>query len=507
MASTQPSGEPYRLAGRRLPFVNWFYVRPGRFGWFDQSGQEVTVSGDLDAHAAHYRAVDRPLGIRLVAQPAQRRGPVLQPELPYEARVTLHTILQVGATYQAWGRCKTVDGQTFAAYFESDDGLHWRRPAVGLIEYNGSRANPFVQPMGGSVFLDPSGPPEERYKSVAEAYFTPEQFAAYLRRRPGDYDPKAIRSDIQPGSYWWQGGNICGARGWVSPDGLRWTEIDEPLVVTHTDTQIICEYDAQRRKYVGYFRDWQVGDQAFPTDTPAPSAWINVGRRAIGRAETDDFRTFPLPQRLLDPRLDRRPSQVLYTNCKTTFPGAPDQHLLFPAVWEMADDTTTIDLASSADGLVWNWVPGAPVFAHPNLIELLGGDFALPYTGYDVPHKYPRGQFQYSTGYAIWPHGRLVALEAPERGEFATVGILPPGQRLTLNAFTARAGFVLVEAVGLDGQPLPGRSFAEAVPIVGDQPRAPIRWREHEELGLAPGEAVILRFRLERAQLFWVEFG
>jgi hypothetical protein len=42
MASTRPSGEPDALAARRLPFVNWFYVRPGRFGWFDPAGNEVT---------------------------------------------------------------------------------------------------------------------------------------------------------------------------------------------------------------------------------------------------------------------------------------------------------------------------------------------------------------------------------------------------------------------------------------------------------------------------------
>lgn len=520
MSSTQPSGEPYRLAGRRLPFVNWYYVRPGRFGWYDAAGNDVTVSGNLDAAAAHYRAVDRPTGIRLMAQPAVRQGPILQPERPFEKIVTLNTVIQTEAGFQAWGRCQTADGQKFFAYYTSEDGRQWRRPHVGLIDYAGNRANHFIEPNGGSVFFDPAGPPDERYKSLAEAYFSEAQFAAYLRRRPGDFEHKALRTDVQPGNYWWHGGNICGARGWVSPDGQRWTEIDEPLVVTHTDTQVIGYYDVHMGKYVVYFRDWLVGERANTDAEYTPAAWIGVGRRAIGRAESSDFRNFPLPDLILTPRLDQRPNQVLYTNCKTVFPGAPDQHLLFPAIWDMGDDTTTIDLASSSDGRMWNWAPGTPVFAtgpagawdggaifaHPNLLELPNGDFALPYTGYDVPHKYPRGQFTYATGYALWPHGRLMALEAPERGEFATVAVLPPAQRLVLNTITQRAGFVQVEAARLDGQPIPGRSFAEAVPIVGDQPRAAVRWHGQEELGLAAGEAVILRFRMERASLFFVEF-
>jgi hypothetical protein len=34
-------GEPYALAGRRLVFLNWFYVRPGGFSWLDSHGRSV----------------------------------------------------------------------------------------------------------------------------------------------------------------------------------------------------------------------------------------------------------------------------------------------------------------------------------------------------------------------------------------------------------------------------------------------------------------------------------
>ncbi|HQK95727.1 MAG TPA: hypothetical protein PLD23_19675, partial [Armatimonadota bacterium] len=149
---------------------------------------------------------------------------------------------------------------------------------------------------------------------------------------------------------------------------------------------------------------------------------------------------------------------------------------------------------------------GGCVFAHPNLLELPNGDFALPYTGYLFPHKYPRGQWRFSPGYAVWPKGRLVALEALEHGEFATVALRVKGTKLRLNVSTKRGGRVLVEAARGNGEPLPGRDFAHAVPIIGDHQAAPVVWDGQEELGAGAEEAIILRFRLHMAALYAIDF-
>lgn len=71
---------------------------------------------------------------------------------------------------------------------------------------------------------------------------------------------------------------------------------------------------------------------------------------------------------------------------------------------------------------------GGCVFAHPQLTELGDNRWVLPYSAYNVPHKYPRRLWKFAPGYAVWPKGRLVALEAAERGEFATIGLVPPGR-------------------------------------------------------------------------------
>ena len=146
------------------------------------------------------------------------------------------------------------------------------------------------------------------------------------------------------------------------------------------------------------------------------------------------------------------------------------------------------------------------MFAVPHLVELPNGDWALPYTGYLYPHKYPRGAWRFSPGMAVWPKGRMVALEAPDEGEFTTLALIPPGRKLTINAVTQRAGEIRIEAADLSGTPLPGRSFEDADLIVGDQYHRPVTWKGQEDLGYTEGSAIVLRFRMKRARIYSLDF-
>ncbi len=42
--------------------------------------------------------------------------------------------------------------------------------------------------------------------------------------------------------------------------------------------------------------------------------------------------------------------------------------------------------------------------------------------------------------------------------------------------------------------------------VLGDAYRETVKWRGREELGVERGTPILLRFRLERAKLYWVEF-
>ncbi|MGQ9731872.1 MAG: hypothetical protein ACUVX8_11460 [Candidatus Zipacnadales bacterium] len=513
MAEPLRTGEPYALAGKRIVFTNWHYVHPGGFSWVNAAGETVTVSGSEDLWGAHFRRGEYPHGIRIVAQPARREGPLLNLEKPWEASgVNITTVIHVDGQYRGWGGSEIKRGAGFHCYFESPDGRHWTRPNLGLVEFEGSRENNLLDSAPGTVFIDPSAPPEERYKWVDLREISQAEFETFQQKRPDAWEPRAYRADV---------GHAYAVMGGVSPDGLHWTQLPEPLVVEHSDTQPVCYYDERLKKYVLYTRNWSVGERSPGAPEDRGLAWLTVGRRSIGRSESTNFRQFPLSEIILEPGPELLPSDTLYTNCKTTIPGAPDHHLLFPTVWHTSDDTTSIALASSRDGKLWHWLPGSPIattapfgewdggciFAHPNLVELPNGDFALPYTGYLFPHKYPRGQWRYQPGLLVWPKGRLIALQAEDRGEFTTVPLIPPGRQLLINALTQRAGSILVEVVSrTSGEPLVGRSFSECDPIIGDRFHTPISWRGETDLGFQEGEAILLRFRMEQASIFALDF-
>ena len=52
-------------------------------------------------------------------------------------------------------------------YAESEDGRHWRKPNLGLVELNGRRDMNLIppKPKRSNVFIDPTAPPAERYKT------------------------------------------------------------------------------------------------------------------------------------------------------------------------------------------------------------------------------------------------------------------------------------------------------------------------------------------------------
>lgn len=517
-ASERASGEPYRLRGHRIVFTNWFYVRPGGHAWVNEKGEGVSARRDVDAGdwGARFVTYDMPRGVRLRARPAERREGVIQPEEPWEGRFAVTTLIQHDGKLRFWG---STGGKP--CYLESEDGVVWTRPTLGLVDFEGSQENNLYPGLiGETVFIDPSSSPEQRYKAVGTQPISVEAFEKWKTEHPDRWEPRAWRRDC---------GHVYALHGAVSPDGFNWRLIDEPLSVEHADTQNTGEYDPVLRQYVMYTRTWWVGEQARPAgvELSPDMRWIAPGRRSIGRSASPTFSDFPVSQPVLVPSPSMKPSDVLYTNCKTSIPGQPDNHLMFPAVWDVDSDSTRLVLASSTDGRLWDWVPegtvlrtaefgrfdGGSIFASPHLVELANGDFALPYNGYRFPHKYPRGGegFLPNLGFAVWPKGRIVALETEGVGEFATVGFIPPVYRLSLNAVTARSGHIRVAVCRLkpscfDLQPIEGFGFDECRAIIGDQPGVRVEWAGGDGLGVAPGEPVALAFRLKQAKLFALEF-
>jgi hypothetical protein len=110
------------------------------------------------------------------------------------------------------------------------------------------------------------------------------------------------------------------------------------------------------------------------------------------------------------------------------------------------------------------------------------------------------------SGLATWPKGRLVALQADGEGEFATVFIFPPTERLRVNADVAPSGNLkLAIRVWGKGEDLPGRTFAESDRLIGNSLAARATWKGEETIGHT-GKPIMLRVRMNQAKLFGFEF-
>jgi hypothetical protein len=203
---------------------------------------------------------------------------------------------------------------------------------------------------------------------------------------------------------------------------------------------------------------------------------------------------------------------------------------MFPWVRELENDGGAVWLLSSADGRTWSRVPGGPVVApgkwgEPdgafvtcagNLLEYPGDVWGIGYGGNPIPHKYPgrditqrQGLFPGVLGIgglATWPKGRLVALQADGDGEFATVFIVPPTERLLVNADVAPSGYLKM-AIRVWGSrdDLAGRTFAESDRVIGNSLAARVTWSGQDTIG-HQGQPIMLRVQLKHAKLFGFEF-
>ena len=420
-----PSSNLHLSSGPHL-FLDWRFVLPGELGligpyWAARDGTPIPLrvrdapewkDRPIDAS---YAPTDVPQGIRIAAQPAEKGEPF--PEHgPPGAR-----IIHDDGIYRSWYKTPEDSRAGVLHYAESSDGYDWRNITACQVDW--SACPDAAGSESPELFVDPTAPESERFKMFVRSGVgaTDDDKLRILEQfqetRPDDIYP-AAGDELE---------HLSGMYGAVSPDGVHWKAIPGPLVIHYSDTTNVVHYDAQLEKYVWYAR----------------CNWF-YGRRSIGRAETDDFRRWPGPEMLVWPSTGLHPSDDWYTNSKTTYPGAADHHLMFPALYHHADDTTELRIFSSPDGIIWSEVPGDPS-ADPRTSPAHGTAAAssaawtwchspatgspCPYTGYLYPHKYPRNSvtMRSRVAYAHWPAGRLGALEAPEAGSFTTLPLVFEG--------------------------------------------------------------------------------
>ena len=473
----------------------------------DAAGAEVDVLdiGSRRELFVDYYLLDKLDGTDLKLQEPKPAGVAIKYDKPWEGGMSFYTtVFQVGDTYRMYYR-----GGSTACYAESEDGIHWTKPVLGLVEIDGSSRNNVIRKDGWavfSVFLDtrPGVPAEERFKGN------------WPLREPG-------------------GGMI----GYVSSDGIHWKKLsDKPLVPMEApedfDGQNVIFWSQAESCYVLYARHGE------------------GGRRATFRATSKDFRHWT--KRTLMTYSDTEstvPSANLYTNQTHPYFRAPHIYIALPGRIFFADTdhiSHEDDIAAAGRKVI---SPELREFVKQNLSENLQtstGDYSdgvllstragstrfdftflesfirpgiglenwttrtnypaqgVVQTGPSEMSLYVQRDFGQRTAHLQRMTLRIdgfASVNAPYKGgEMLTKPFAFAGRELHINYSTSAAGDIRVEIQEPNGNAIPPFTLTECVPIIGDQIDRVVAWNDGSDVRRLAGQPIRLRFVMKDADLF-----
>jgi hypothetical protein len=421
-------------------------------------------------------------GLRLQMHSPRLAEVVLRKDRPYEDSTLYDPVVMLDqGRYRLWYRTNFNHPPFYTGYAESQDGVHWIKPELGLVEFQGSKSNNLVwssafgegSPRVLSIFKDPrlDCRAEERYKAACVV-------------------------------------DISGRAGlWalVSPDGLRWRPLRKEPILTDGafDSHNIVLYDAARDCYAAYYRDF------------------DRGVRQVKRATSKDFIHWSRGEYI---DLGRGPREHLYKNAATPYYRRPDLILMFPKRfleerpapygWQYSG-LSDITFMTSRDGFHFRRTflealirPGLDARNwHERAIEV--GQGLVP-TGRDEMSLYVVQNYRTDNVHirraVLRPDGFVSLHGDAQGGEMTTRPLTYLGSRLSLNYSTSAAGSVRVEIQDAAGKPLPGRDLASCKEIYGDELERIVTWTDGGDVAKWSGRPIRLRFAIRDADLFSFQF-
>jgi hypothetical protein len=385
-------------------------------------------------------------------------------------------------------------GTGLLMYAESDDGLTWRKPNLGLVTWHGSKQNNIVlagaaEPGAPCRILDtcsliyrPEEPePANRYRLLASLCLGPEQYRLPLYR---------------------------------SEDGLHWEQVAADAVPGAREFN--CFYwDEQAKKYRGTVR----------SRTTSPSL-----PRQVSYLESDDCLHWTPGECILRPGQQTSPYNLPGDDCYGLISFPYESHYLGFFHNHHADRRLEVQLMTSDTGRDWRLAgdgrpilptdppggPGQGMMSTMNTTPIRVGDELWVYIGIAASaHSNPKiqpkpGQHKRTIGLATLRVDGFASYQAGQtEGSVLTKPISWPGKTLKINAAVQPGGYLKAALVGPDGHPLPGYSADECVPFTGDSLAATIGWKARDAVPSPLPEGTRIRYFLKCADLyaFWAVDG
>jgi N-acetylneuraminic acid mutarotase len=421
-------------------------------------------------------------GVALKLHEPVKREVVLTTDQPWEGPTCGYfSAIQDGKKVRLYYR-GSAEGSDHSAdqvtcVVESNDGIHFSRPKLGLIEAGGTKDNNViwrgVESHNFAAFLDtnPKAKPDERYKGLGGVK--------------------------EPGKNWMTGETPGGLYAFASPDGLRWHKIKSETVMTKGafDSQNVAFWDAPRKRYASYTR-------------------IFTNKiRDIQSSHSSDFLSWS------DATLNRYAADVqpehFYTCATVPCPGAPHLMLSFPKRYVVTRQKITEHkfkgvsdavFMSSRDGVNWSrafreaWVrPGTDPknwtdrnqMTAAGIIETAPDEWSLYVSEHyrSADHRMRRVTVR-KQGFA--------SMHADAKGgEFTTKPLTFTGSRLMLNYATSAAGSVQIDVLDETGKIL-----ATMPELYGDELEAKVL-----NVSAFKDQSIRLRVKLKDADLYALRFA
>jgi hypothetical protein len=483
------------------------------------------------------RFLARRRNVELCVHPPRKTGEwVIRPEHPWEKGGVgpFSSVLRDGPVYHMWYQVMDTRQWSEAkeagciCYARSADGIHWEKPDLGLTEYAGSRKNNIVVGHGAAgfnigqdgvmVFLDPTAPPDQRFRMV------------------NHFD--ALGTGIHILS---------------SGDGIHWQVTHRSILNYrpmkkghHLDSQNVIFWDDRLHKYVAYVRKnlMEEGSQG----------------RTVARAESDKLGGFPMVQDM--PSILRPDDQDLrygktnlvdyYTSAAIKDPWADDAYYMFPQVYfhytnllqEFGKTCPTnagsldTQFGASRDGIHWErydrrpFVPlgmkGEFDWASARMIygivpDVVGMEMYMYYRASDWLHGWDRDERNkrlltaagLGADQDIAVISRLVSrrdgfvsVRTPYTGgEFTTPLLRFTGSRLALNIDTSATGIGRVEILDEKDAPIDGYTLTDGDWIhTANEINHVVTWRGKCDVRALAGKPIRLHVVLRDSDLYAFQF-
>lgn len=435
---------------------------------------------------------------RVSHQGVKDERPLIVADKPWEKTVYYSSLVRKGPhEYQLFYTCyNDVPPNYHTCLAESSDFIHWTKPDLGLVEFQGSKANNIVYAGGSAV--------------------------AYGN---GKYLLLTFKSGSSPPVY----------VGYFSTDGKHWTPAADGAALLPGGDVVNVTFDDRTQRFVATFKD-----RLFTARTPG-----TYDRSAFISTSADGL--------MWTPRVLAVSGDVADDGWAATYGGVEGQIYGMPVAryenqylgipWTFlltdftkgqyksaADGPVIPGLVASRDLLRWDrstkgaliepgrpgaWNDGAMYTG--NYFNVTDRDVALLYGGFNTWHGGataggPSREVQKaSIGRAVWRRDGFVSLTngaLPGLGDPGTVTTKPLARNantLYVNADLDREGELLVEVLDAStGQPIPGFTKADAQKIRGDQLSAKVTWGGASLASLGDRQ-VELKFYLTGGDLysFW----